>query len=96
MSNIFTAEYTQFLKGISCITASENTGVHYEVYLLPEGFDSPEDGVKVVSGDITYRFGGYHRINLEGDILLQKNQKYSVVITLKQGDKYIYNAPMGY
>ena len=96
MSNIFTAEYTQFLKGISCITASENTGVHYEVYLLPEGFDSPEDGVKVVSGDITYRFGGYHRINLEGDILLQKNQKYSVVITLKQGDKYIFNAPMGY
>ena len=95
MANVFRADYTQFLIGISCITKAENAGVHYDIYLLPDGFESPEDGVKVADGDEVYRFGGFHRISLAEDVLIQKNQRYSIVITVKQGDHYLINRPKG-
>ena len=96
MANVFTAEYTQYLKAISCMTESENDKVHYDIYLLPNDFNSPEEGVKVSSGDASFQYGGYHRINLDKEILVQKNQKYSVIVSIKQGDEYLVNAPLGY
>ncbi|MBQ6602516.1 MAG: hypothetical protein IJH99_03845 [Eubacterium sp.] len=95
MANVFRAGYTQYLTDISCITEAENAEVHYDIYLLPEGFESPEDGLKVAGGDETYRFGGFHRIRLKEQVLVQKNQQYAIIITVKQGDQYLINAPSG-
>ena len=95
MANVFRARHSQYLISISCLTQAENSEVHYDIYLLPEDFESPDEGLKVASGDEAYRFGGLHRIDLEEDILIQKNQQYAIVITVKQGDQYLVYEPKG-
>ena len=94
MANVFKATYSEYLTAISCQTSAQNATIHYDVYLLPTNFSNPEDGLKVASGDNTYEYGGFHRVELEESVLIQKYQYYSIVITIKQGDKYIMNMPI--
>lgn len=80
-SNIFQADQSQKLTQVSCQTAIPGTTVSYEVYLLSDSFTDPQDGIRVASEEETYEFGGFHKISLSTPVLLQKGQKYSVVIT---------------
>ena len=62
------------MNAISCQTKDENSSVHYEVYLLPNNYSNPEDGLLVASGDKIYEFAGFHRINLEDDLIYIQNE----------------------
>ena len=94
MANIFKATYSQYLTAFSCQTGTQNEKVHYDIYLLPNTFNSPEDGLKVATGDVTYEYGGYHRVTIDEPILIQKYQNYAIVITIKQDEKYVINEPL--
>ena len=81
-SNVFCAEVCQQLEQISCQTSAPGTRVEYEIYLLSPDYRTPQDGVLAASGKTdAFEFGGYHKIDLENPVILQKNQHYSIVLT---------------
>lgn len=91
-SNMFTAEQTERLEQISCQTAVPGTKVTYDVYLLADDFNNPEDGAKAATVEKTYEFGGFHKVTLPEPVLIQRGQRYSIVITQVAPDnKYAYS-----
>ncbi len=81
MSNIFVAEYDEVLRALSCQTDNENTAVSFEVYLLDEDSNSPDDGELVATEEATFAYPGYHRVNVTEPVHIKKGQRYSVVVT---------------
>ena len=97
MANIFKASHSQAVNAISCQIADRNTTAKYQIYLLPDKFKNPDDGLKVVEGEVTFESAGLHKIYLgEKYIVLQKGQTYSVILTLTHGNGIsYYNSPVG-
>ena len=92
MANVFTAKYTEMLTGISCMTASMNTKVSYEIYLLCNDFASPDEGLRAASGTTTFNYGGYHKIDLPEEVCIQRGQSYAIILTMTGEDgSYIRN-----
>lgn len=90
MANVFTAEATAKLSGISFMTTTPGTTVSYAVYLLGEGHEGPTDGILIETGERYYDYGGYHRIDLSSPRVLTKWQQYSVVIReTVENDHYV-------
>ena len=81
-ANVFTSPGTLELKEISVMTLTPGTEVSYEIYLLPDDYKDPEDGIKIAEGSgEVFEYGGYHRICLDTPKILTRNQKYSVIVT---------------
>lgn len=96
MANIFTSSHSEVIKEISFITAEKDTSIDYAVYLLNDHFETPEDGYLLAQGTEFFEFGGFHRIVTDHDLILQKGQKYAVILTLLSSDGYYYtNTPIG-
>ena len=104
MANIFEAEVCEELEAVSCQTTHPNTHVEYEVYLLQEFYQNPEDGILVARMENTYDYGGFHKEAVKpcgilgnGPVIIQKGQCYSIVITQKTADgQYSINVPVGF
>ncbi|MCR5543205.1 MAG: fibronectin type III domain-containing protein [Eubacterium sp.] len=97
MGNVFQAEYPESLEQVSCQTSYPGTTVIYEVYLLPEDYISPVDGIKVSEVTATYEFGGFHKESLPEPVYLQKGQKYAITVTqITPSNEYVVNTPVGY
>lgn len=98
MANVFTAEATSELSGISAVTTTPGTEVSYEIYLLRDDYTGPEDGVLIAGGETSFQYGGFHRIQLPQSqrAILSKGQKYSVIFTHKtpSGQSYV-TLPLG-
>ena len=97
MANVFKAEVNEQLEYISFQTSVPGSTVEYEVYLLSPGYKTPKDGIRVASGTAgPYEYGGFHKIEVDDEVVIQKNQSYSIVITLKTpDDEYSINIPTG-
>ena len=80
-ANVFTAEYDEVLRALSCQTDNENTEVSFEVYILDEDSTTPDDGELVATEEATFAYSGYHRVNVSEPVHIKKGQKYSVVVT---------------
>ena len=93
-ANVFEAEATAELNGISVVTCAADTKISYEVYLLGESHDGPEDGIKIAEGSESFEYGGFHLIYLKTPTVVPKGQKYSVVIqaTSETGDYFSFCA----
>lgn len=95
MSNVFKARACQSLEGVSCQTSYPGTKVVSEVYLLPDGFKDPTDGILVSTVEGEYTYGGFHKMILDTPVLIQKGQHYSIVQTQTIPDgEYAVNMPM--
>lgn len=95
-SNIFKAESALNIDEITCQTSTPDTTVHYDLYALSDNFTSPTDGTKLYEADVTYKWGGFHRQDLDKDAKVKKGQSFSVVVTQKASDgKYIFNTYCG-
>ena len=81
MANVFKADHSKTIRAISCVTASANTSVHYQIYLLQDAYQTPEDGLMAAEGDTFFVDAGFHRIPV-GEIRLQKDQHFSAIVTL--------------
>ena len=95
-SNVFKADVTERLEQISCATATPGTKVEYEIYILAKNYKSPVDGVCVSSGESeAFEFGGFHKIQLQEQPVIQKGQYYSIVIKqITPDNKYSFNLQM--
>lgn len=89
MANVFTASQDQNVTAISVETAHPGTSVQYELYRLNEGYANPTDGQLLESGNTTYPYGGYHRIELNGSYTMNKGESYSVVCTQNYDGDYL-------
>jgi len=65
MANVFRADVCERLEQISCQTAAPETTVDYQIYLLRPGYEGPENGVLITSGQAQYPYGGYHKIDID-------------------------------
>ena len=81
MANVFKADHSKEIRAVSCVTASPNTSVHYQIYLLQDAYQTPEDGLMVADGVISFADAGFHRIPVS-EIRVQKDQYFSAVVTL--------------
>ena len=92
MANVFTAEHSRILTGISCMTAEGNTRASYRVVLLCRDYETPEDGLAAASGEVSFPYGGYHKIALQEPVYIQKGQSYAVIVTVTGEDgQYMVN-----
>ncbi len=83
MANVFTAEDDQALETVSVETATPETSATFDIYILNDNPSSPVDGDLVSTAAETYRYGGYHRTDLEKPVTLKKGQQFSIVVTLR-------------
>ena len=80
MANVFRADVCERLEQISCQTAAPEPTVDYQIYLLRPGYEGPEDGVLITSGQTQYPYGGYHKIDID-PVNIARGQYYSIIIT---------------
>ena len=85
MANVFRADHSKTIRAICAMTAAENTSVHYRIYLLQDAYQTPEDGLMAAEGSADFDDAGYHRIPVS-EIRVQKDQYFSVVVTLTKQD----------
>lgn len=90
MSNIFNAKQNQILDSISFVSPKNDLTIDYKVYLLVDGFDGPEDGFAISKGRHQIKYSGCYRVELDKQVIVQKGQSYSVVITLYDEDGNYY------
>ncbi len=97
MANVFKATCAEQLEQVSCETTYPGTKVIHQIYLLADDFKTPVDGKLVATTESTHEFGGYHKVNLETPILVQKDQHYAIVQThITPEGKYGLNLPISY
>ncbi len=83
-ANVFTADYDTDIDTLTCWTAKPNTTVTFQVYLLDDAAQDPTDaehGKLAYTGEKTFSYGGYHRLELgEAERLaVREGQRYAVV-----------------
>ena len=91
-ANVFEASDPQKLDAVSFITPADGLTVHYDVYLLRNGFDDPEDGILVADGESDFVHSGFYRIELDDPVIVQQGQYYSVIVTMFDKDGYYYRS----
>lgn len=97
MANVFKANSSEQLEQVSCETTSPGTKVINEIYLLADGFKNPTDGILVATTENTFEYGGYHKVNLETPVIIQKDQSYSIVQKhITPDGEYAINMPTSY
>ncbi|MGI6118070.1 MAG: C1 family peptidase [Bilifractor sp.] len=84
MANIFQAPEDSKITSVACITASPQTTVTYQVFLLSDSYSNPSDGTKIAEYTTTYDYGGYHKEEIDtGDVTLPEGASYSILVTEK-------------
>ena len=79
-ANVFTVEADSVLQYVSTMTGDLDTAVTASVYLLNKDATLPNDGVLLDSVTETFRYAGYHRLNLNGGLLLPADARIGIVI----------------
>ena len=79
-ANIFEVEEESVLQYVSAITGGMDTTVTASIYLLDEDAKQPTDGLLTGSITETFKFAGYHRLNLAENLLLPKDTRIGIVI----------------
>ncbi|MCR5160702.1 MAG: hypothetical protein K6C06_02930 [Lachnospiraceae bacterium] len=79
-ANIFDIEKDSVLQYVSAMTGDLDTTVTASIYLLDEGAMVPTDGRLLDSITETFRYAGYHRMGLNGNLLLPEGSRISVVV----------------
>ena len=91
-ANVFPVEEDCVLEYVSAMTGDLDTTVTVSVYLLNEDAAQPTDGLLLESITDTFRFAGYHRLDLSSNLLLPAGSRISIVVIesvpVRDGTKY--------
>lgn len=88
-ANIFTADSDEILKAVSFWTIEAEVPYNIKIYMdIPEG-GTPSDGTLVYSQSGYETYTGYHKIDLDTDIGLDKGCRYAVVVDLMKTNTYM-------
>ena len=86
-ANIFEAEEDERFCQLEYRTAFPDAEVTYEIYKDVES-DNPSFGTLLETGVQSHRYAGSHVIDLTNEHALKKGDRYSVILTVKHGEKY--------
>lgn len=78
-ANIFTSEEHQLIKSLSANTRDSNDRLIFEVYVLDEDDVVPTDGKLTAKVSEVFEYEGFHRVDLDTPIELQKGQRFALV-----------------
>ena len=81
MADVFTAETDQVVRSVATQTATANSSVDVEVYLLDGDDVLPTDGKLVAYASGSFDYAGFHRIDLTSGVTMKDGQRYAVVAT---------------
>ena len=85
-ANVFVADEAMEVKSVSTRTSEENMRVTYAIYLIDDNALAGE-APDPTAGELAYRtsrnyeYAGFHRLDLDQPLKLEKGQRYSVVST---------------
>ena len=79
-ANVFTMEADSVLQYVSAMTGDLDTTVTASVYLLNGDAALPSEGILLDSVTDTFRYAGYHRLSLNGGLLLPAGARIGIVI----------------
>ncbi len=79
-ANVYDIEDDSVLEFVSAMTGDLDTTVTASIYLLNDDPKSPTDGVLFDTVTQTFRFAGYHRLNLSDKLLMKKGTKIGIVV----------------
>ena len=79
-ANVFKVQGDSVMQYISTMTGDLNASVTAYIYLLNDGYTSPADGMLLDSVTETFTYAGYHRMDLNNNLLLPKGSVISIVI----------------
>ena len=79
-ASVFSMEADSVLQYVSAMTGDLNTTVTASVYLLDADAATPVSGILLSSVTETFRYAGYHRLTLDGGLLLPAGARIGVVI----------------
>lgn len=85
-ANVFESYESQNVHALSVETARENTHAMLELYRLREDSQNPRDGELLARTNCDFRYGGYHRVDLNTGYFIDKGERFSVVATLTEQD----------
>lgn len=91
-ANVFPVDEDVVLEYVSAMTGDLDTTVTASVYLLNEDAKLPTDGILLETATDTFRFAGYHRLDLSSNLLLPAGSRISIVVIesvpVADGTKY--------
>lgn len=80
-ANVFVADEAMELRSVSTRTSEENMRVTQAIYLLDDDAVDPTSGKLAYRTSKSYEHAGFHRLDLERPLRLEKGQRYSIVST---------------
>ncbi|HIY83582.1 MAG TPA: hypothetical protein H9823_07030 [Candidatus Rubneribacter avistercoris] len=91
-ANVFEATEDRTVRTMACETVKPNTTVTYRLYLMDAEDEDPTDGELRAEEEVTYEYGGFHRITLPEDewVPMRAGQRYAVEITQYCNDDNLY------
>lgn len=87
-ANVFTAEYDETVDHLGFSTSGAGSKVTYEVYKLKDGWKKPTDGKRIEKKTLSYEYAGFHRVELDNPITVNKGETFSVIVTEKDKNKH--------
>lgn len=81
-ANFFTARDYEMLEAISTASSQRNVTVDYEIYTDVTSTIDPTSGTLALKGSKFLEHAGYYTIPLDKKVILEKGQKYSIVVQI--------------
>ena len=81
IANVFTAQGHEQLRAVSILTLEEDLGYTLEIYKNPDETD-PVSGSLVSTQKGTIRYHGYHTIELDTPVSVNRGERFACVFTL--------------
>lgn len=89
IANVFQVEEDERLKAVGIYTTGDNQEVEVGIYTdVPDGF--PEGGTQIASFEAEIPVNGYHVLELEEELAIPAEKKFSVVVRYKNGEETGY------
>ncbi len=80
-ANVYEIAGDSVIRDVTSLTMSYDVDVRYDLYLLDDGATEPTDGELVWSKDAHYRYGGFHRAEVDQPVVVRKGDTVAVVVT---------------
>jgi len=87
-ANILEVKEDSSIFALATYTDNLNTEVTYSIYKLNDNYKNVTDGQLLFNTTLTIEYAGYHRLYLDEEIKVNKDDKLAIVISQKVNNQY--------
>lgn len=81
MANVFNNSIDKIIQAISIETCNEDVDANVKIFLLDDDYRNPEDGQLLYDKNYNFDYAGYHKIDLDTELSVNKKQLVSIIVT---------------